>query len=335
MTRTFCIFIIVILLILYIIDFKQKLVKSSYSSNLNKLSKIEQFKSEILYTQNYLNDPNKINNYRKQKEIDENKSKYKINSLTSVNKIQSNEIQSMNLDEMGEKDKLYVNLSNNLNKDKIYNVYNDKNYLNFIKNQQLEHDEYNKYKLINSDINNGDIYRKSAKHSAKHSTKHSTEHSNLISIQSYKEDSNKQIIQKVKEKVKEKVKFNPIISNPESKYKLYHDSLFTPKSAPKLYSENTPIVDQSINTNIIDYVNKGKQSIPIDYENPSNTVDNINISNINMKGRTIKDIYDEITNDSRLDLQKNLDNLEVINNRNDYILGEKYGSTRFDTYALG
>ena len=54
-----------------------------------------------------------------------------------------------------------------------------------------------------------------------------------------------------------------------------------------------------------------------------------------MKGRTIKDIYDEITNDSRLDLQKNLDNLEVINNRNDYILGEQYGSTRFDTYALG
>jgi hypothetical protein len=50
--------------------------------------------------------------------------------------------------------------------------------------------------------------------------------------------------------------------------------------------------------------------------------------------KTIKDIYDELTNDNRLALQQNLDELEANDFRNDYIIGEKYGSTRFDTYHV-
>ena len=46
----------------------------------------------------------------------------------------------------------------------------------------------------------------------------------------------------------------------------------------------------------------------------------------------IKDIYDDLTNDNRLELQQNLDNLDANDIRNDYIIGTKYGNTKFDTY---
>ena len=81
------------------------------------------------------------------------------------------------------------------------------------------------------------------------------------------------------------------------------------------------------------YTNNGIQSLPTDYSNDPN-ISQIDLKSINMSGRTIKDIYDDITNDSRLELQKNLDDLQAFSNRNDYNLGEKYGATRFDTYAV-
>lgn len=297
MTETFCIFIVVVLLIFYIIDFKHGL---------------EHFKSEQIYENKYLNDPNKINQYIKQKEDEESKLKFKVNSLTSINKIQSNLIHSMNIDEIGEvygstcktklsKNKTYVN-----NPQLIQSVSSESVKKNFTSR------ELSKNKKKHSDINNGSIYRNINKSVSEASrNKYNKKNPNL-----------------------QKVNFSPII-NTESKYKLYHNSLFTPNPAPKLYSENKPIIDQTINTNIQNYINKGIQSVPIDYANPSNTsVENIDLTKINMKGKTIKEIYDEITQDSRLDLQKNLDDLQAFNNRNDYMLGEKYGTTRFDTYAL-
>ena len=287
MTETFCIFIVVVLLIFYIIDFK-------YGR--------EHFKSEQIYKNKYLNDPNKINQYIKEKEDEEAKSKFKVNSLTSINKIQSNTVQIMDLNEQG---KTYVS-------DPIFNKHGKNNmgpnYDIYIKNKKNEINSENIFKQKHSTINDGNIYR----------------NINEIKLNKYKKNPNLQ-----------KVNFNPVATNPESKYKLYHDSLFTPNPAPKLYSENKPVVDQTINTNIQNYINKGIQSVPIDYANPSNTaVEEIDLKKISMKGKTIKDIYDEITQDSRLDLQKNLDDLQAFNNRNDYMLGEKYGTTRFDTYAL-
>lgn len=288
MSETFCIFIVVLLLIFYIIDLK-------YGR--------EHFKSEQIYKSKYLNDPNKINQYIKEKEDEEAKSKFKVNSLTSINKIQSNTVQIMDLNELS---KTHVN-------DPIFNKQTKNNmgpnYDIYIKNKKNEINDENIFKQKHSTINDGNIYR----------------NINEIKLNKYKKNPNLQ-----------KVNFNPVATNPESKYKLYHDSLFTPNPAPKLYSENKPVVDQTINTNIQNYINKGIQSVPLDYANPSNTaVEEIDLKKISMKGKTIKDIYDEITQDSRLDLQKNLDDLQAFNNRNDYMLGEKYGTTRFDTYALG
>lgn len=273
MTETFCIFIVVILVFFYIIDVKHGM---------------EHFKSEQKYEQKYLNDPNKINQFIKQKEEEESKLKYRVDSLTSINKIQSNTIYS---NKKQVKDiQTYVNHPQIINKTQLID-----------KTQRNQSEEKNKY----SDINIGLTHKNFNK--------------------SNKKNPNLQ-----------KVNFNPIVSNPESKYKLYHDSLFTPNPAPKLYNEHDPIIDQTINTNIQNYINKGIQSVPIDYANPSNTsAENIDLGKVNMKGKTIKEIYDEITQDSRLDLQKNLDDLQAFNNRNDYMLGEKYGATRFDTYALG
>jgi hypothetical protein len=50
--------------------------------------------------------------------------------------------------------------------------------------------------------------------------------------------------------------------------------------------------------------------------------------------RTIKEIYDELTNDNHFALQQNLDDLEAKDFRNDYNINEKYGATRFDTYSV-
>ena len=58
-----------------------------------------------------------------------------------------------------------------------------------------------------------------------------------------------------------------------------------------------------------------------------------NKNNINYKfNKSIKDVYDELTNDNRISLQQNIGDLESNNNKNYYILGNKYGNTKFDTF---
>ena len=82
------------------------------------------------------------------------------------------------------------------------------------------------------------------------------------------------------------------------------------KPAEKIIDKNKPIIDQTISQNIMSYVN--------------------NLT----KKKTIKEIYDDITNDGRLTLQQNLNDLEANDSGTQFIIGEKYGTTQFDTYSL-
>lgn len=112
-----------------------------------------------------------------------------------------------------------------------------------------------------------------------------------------------------------------------SNHKLYADALFTFEPAKKIISNDHPTIDQTISLNIINYVEQGIESVP---DNHSMNGCKIN----NMQGKTIKQIYDDITNDNRFEFQQNLDDVEANNMRNDFIIGEKYGATRFDTYSV-
>jgi hypothetical protein len=115
------------------------------------------------------------------------------------------------------------------------------------------------------------------------------------------------------------------------KYTLYADNLFTFEPAKKLLTNDTPNIDQTISSNIKNYVEHGVES----FDNNQITNENNCTININhMNGKTIKEIYDDITNDGRMQFQQNLDDLEANDNRNDFIIGEKYGATRFDTYSV-
>jgi hypothetical protein len=173
----------------------------------------------------------------------------------------------------------------------------------------------------------------------------------INSINSRKKQSNKS----------KNVQFNPISTNPESKYKFYHDALFTVKPSEKLVNPKQPNIDQTISQNIMAYTNNNIQSksegkeldvnilneiykqnqliqsthIANKLTNDLNTTDFAQVANKSINGRTIKEIYDNITNDHRLDLQQNLDDLEAFDNGSQFILGEKYGATRFDTYSVG
>jgi hypothetical protein len=108
---------------------------------------------------------------------------------------------------------------------------------------------------------------------------------------------------------KTKIKFNPVISN-NSKYKLYGDNFMVSQPAGKIDCKYD--FNQLINTNIINHVNKSDDD------------------------KTIRDIYNEMTNDHRLEYQQNLDELEGYDDRSDYEIsyGTKYGSTRFDTFNV-
>jgi hypothetical protein len=103
-------------------------------------------------------------------------------------------------------------------------------------------------------------------------------------------------------KNKTSVKFNPIVQNPETKYKLYHDSLFRTKPAQKLIDSNRPLIDQTISQNIMAYMNEGTETVYQDSldikQINSNQINptqinptQINPTQINIKktkGRTIK-----------------------------------------------
>jgi hypothetical protein len=135
------------------------------------------------------------------------------------------------------------------------------------------------------------------------------------------------------------VKFNSVASNMEKKYDRYGSKFIIPQPAGKvkLNQNQSPInhidqIDQTVSLNIANYVNNNIQSNEIDYNKMS--PEPIIQSSKSNKNRTIKDIYDAITNDNRLALQQNLDDLEAFTNREDYEIGEKYGATRFDTYSV-
>ena len=88
------------------------------------------------------------------------------------------------------------------------------------------------------------------------------------------------------------------------KYQTYYDALFTFKPAKKIPNKNNPDIDQTINNNIKDYIDKGIETT----ENLENSgMVNKKIDKTDM---TIKEMYDNITNDNRLELQQNLDDLE-------------------------
>ena len=50
--------------------------------------------------------------------------------------------------------------------------------------------------------------------------------------------------------------------------------------------------------------------------------------------KTIKEIYDELTNDNRLKLQTNLDDLETYDTTDNYNIKGKYANSSFDTYSI-
>ena len=255
--------------------------------------KIEKFKTSQSYEQKYLNDPDKLEKYKKI-----NKNKSINNAFINPNSIQTNKFGKIS----------------NINKS-IYPKLK-------IKPNNLKH----QVKAIIFDPELDQIFNKIEKE------------------KSYQNQIN--TINKIS------VKFDPIVQNPETKYKLYHESLFTTKPAEKLIDSKRPLIDQTISQNIMAYMNEGIETVyqnsldinQIDFnQNQTNFNQNqtnfnstqINPTNIKKtKGRTIKEIYDDITNDGRMNLQQNLDDLEATDKGTQFIIGEKYGATRFDTYSV-
>lgn len=219
--------------------------------------KMEQFKNHQSYKQQYLNDPNKINSYRSKEESKQLKN---VDSFTSVNKIQSNEIMSEDINKLASmtecKSKIII--------DPIENIKHDSKII--FPERVKDIDEYNH-------IDNGLGKKESKK----------------------------------------------IMKKKLPKYKLYADGLFTYHPAGTVQNDDNPNIDQTTSLNIMNYVDKG-----IDKNNETSV----------MNGRTIKQIYDDITNDNRLELQQNLDELEASDFRTDFEIGKKYGATRFDTYSV-
>lgn len=138
------------------------------------------------------------------------------------------------------------------------------------------------------------------------------------------------------------LKFDPISVNIDSKYKLYGDVNLDFKEGGRIYLDNKPNIDQTVDINIKNYINNNEviEFNDIQYKpdlNIYNHIISLNQDNQEIQqnnNKTIKDIYDELTNDNRLELQKNLDDLEAFDGRNDYKINEKYGATRFDTYSI-
>ena len=147
-----------------------------------------------------------------------------------------------------------------------------------------------------------------------------------------------------KPSIKPKVTFDPVSTQMNPKYKLYHENNLNFREANGIILDSKRNIDQRVNTNIQDFVNNGIENrsnlsefIP-DYNLYNDIISQtpLKIENNEKKlnERTIKEIYDELTNDNRLALQQNLDDLEAKDFRNDYNINEKYGATRFDTYSV-
>ncbi len=243
--------------------------------------KKEKFKNGQSFEQKYLNDPDKLEKYKRNAI---NKNKLNNNAFIYPNSIQTNQ---------------FGNISNSYLLPKLK-----------IKPNNLKHQI--KEEIFDPELEQ--IFNK------------------IENTKSYQNQTNT--------KNKTSVKFNPIVKNPETKYKLYHESLFRTNPAEKLFDSNRPLIDQTISQNIMAYMNEGIEtvypnSLDINQLNPNQLNPNqLNPNQIKTKGRTIKEIYDDITNDGRMNLQQNLDDLEANDKGTEFIIGEKYGATRFDTYSV-
>ena len=286
---------IILLIIIYILDMKIK---------EQKKRKIEKFKNNQSFKPTYLNNPNKLAKYRNDLS---NKNKMNVNAFTYPNSIQTNQFRTIPNQQIMSKSNLNLNIRSDKFEDQIKSEIFD---------PELEQ-----------------IFNKIEKEKS---------YQNILT----KTNTTTQVKQ-----AKSSVKFNPIVQNPETKYKLYHESLFRTNPAKKLIDSNKPYIDQTISQNIMSYMNDGIETIypdNLDVNNividnyneinhSANKTDPTNEINLNikkMRGKTIKDIYDEITNDGRMNLQQNLDDLEANDTGTQFIIGEKYGATRFDTYSV-
>lgn len=253
--------ICILLLIIFILDYKTKQLKQI---------KKEQFKNEQIYEQKYLNDPIKLASYKAK--ISKYKPKYKLKIDRSNEKSVDDSIFDQRDDKITERDQKNKVLENSIHKQKYNQI-------------------------------------------------------------------------KIKSKPEQKIKFDPIIRNIEPKYKLYADNNMNFREGGKIFLNSKQNIDQNTNTNIMDFVNNNKitqidttEKIP-DFNLYNSIISQIGQTpkpnnSIQNKGKTIKDIYDELTNDNRLELQQNMDDLCAYDNRYDFIIGEKYGATRFDTYSV-
>ena len=269
-----------------------------------KKRKIEKFKNNQSFKPTYLNNPNKLAKYRNDLS---NKNKMNVNAFTYPNSIQTNQFRTIPNQQIMSKSNLNLNIRSDKFEDQIKSEIFD---------PELEQ-----------------IFNKIEKEKS---------YQNILT----KTNTTTQVKQ-----TKSSVKFNPIVQNPETKYKLYHESLFRTNPAKKLIDSNKPYIDQTVSQNIMSYINDGIETvypdnldvnnIVIDNYNEinhlANKIDPTNEINLNikkMRGKTIKDIYDDITNDGRMNLQQNLDDLEANDRGTQFIIGEKYGATRFDTYSV-
>ena len=361
---------------------------------LDTKTKIEQFKNKQYYISKYLNDPKKLAKYKAKRSI-------KSKKLQSSTYTSSDQIQSNNVTNNETNNKTNNETNNEINQiieiAKTYSPVNFKPALNnSLSETQLDINNFNKC----IDQSNNKSINKSNNKSNNKSINKSINESINKSIDQLNNNNNKSA-------KKLMVKFNPTINQFESKYQTYANALFVSQPSKKIPNKSTSKsnIDQTINKNIMNFINHGHivepeydqlsgkdimsnnitnfdyiQSKEFDLSNnitrsklandayPTFPIDmtalakleyandmydinlfkdkkltstetatsmSMNAEKIkSMTGQTIKQIYDEITNDNRLNLQQNLDNLEAYTNRSDFIIGEKYGATRFDTYSV-
>ena len=108
----------------------------------------------------------------------------------------------------------------------------------------------------------------------------------------------------IKEKFKVKINHIAPITQNQHIFKLYGEDNLNFKKAGII--KDVKNIDQTTNINIMDHTNKGV-------------------------GKTIKQLYDEITNDNR---NQNITNLEPFDSQDNYIIdtATNYGTSGFNTY---
>lgn len=124
-------------------------------------------------------------------------------------------------------------------------------------------------------------------------------------LRQIKKQNQRMIYSPIKEKFKVKINhMAPITQNKQTIYKLYGEDNLNFKKAGIIQSNKD--IDQTTNINIMNHTNNGT-------------------------GKTIKELYDEITNDNR---NQNIDNVEPFDSQDNYVIETitNYGSTGFNTY---